>query len=171
MQHKKINNLEAVDVYCFGHLLFEMMFGTPLHESIVEDIPDCPISEFYFFQSNFSMINIVFWLYFFIFLFIENILTLILSSEACKNGLPTIQSLISDPFFANVQLKLLSTDKAHLKIPNSTKDHLKKVVIQIEERLKGEQKVVRSQKRLARVQEMMSSEEEKKKYRHKLVRN
>lgn len=61
------------------------------------------------------------------------------------------------------------TDKAHLKIPNATKEHLKTLKTQIEDRLKEEQKLVRSQKRIARVQEMMTSEEEKKKQRHKLV--
>lgn len=44
MQHRRINNLQAIDVYCFGHVLYEMMFGAPLHESVIEYIPDCPIS-------------------------------------------------------------------------------------------------------------------------------
>lgn len=97
-------------------------------------------------------------------------MTKILTAEACKNRLPTISDLLMDPFFSCVQLKFLPTDKAHLKIPSSTKEQLKKVITKIEERLKDEQKMVRSQKRLARVQEMMSSEEEKKKHRLKLVR-
>lgn len=46
MQHKKISNMEAIDVYCFGHVLYEMMFGTPLHESITDNIPNCEISKF-----------------------------------------------------------------------------------------------------------------------------
>lgn len=100
---------------------------------------------------------------------VESILTKILTAEACKNGLPTITDLIMEPFFSFVQLKLLPTDKAHLKMSTSIKEHLKNVVIKIQERLKDEQKMVRSQKRLARVQEMMSSEEEKKKHRQKLV--
>lgn len=41
MQHRKISSLEAIDVYCFGHTLYEMTFGAPLHESIVENFPDC----------------------------------------------------------------------------------------------------------------------------------
>lgn len=72
-------------------------------------------------------------------------------------------------FFSHIILQLNPTDKAHLKIPSSIKEHLKNAKIQIEERLKDEQKTIRSQKRLARVQEMMSSEEEKKKQRHKMV--
>lgn len=41
--------------------------------------------------------------------------------------------------------------------------------MQLEERLKEEQKTIRSQKRLVKVQELMSSEEEKKKQKQKLV--
>lgn len=84
--------------------------------------------------------------------------------------MPTIDDLINHEFFANVALNILPTDKAHFKISNGTKEHLKQIKVQIEERLKEEQKVVRSQKRIARVQEMMTSEEEKKKQRHKIVR-
>lgn len=99
---------------------------------------------------------------------LESVLDSILSSEACKAGLPSIESLLNHKFFSSVVVTLLPEDKAHLKIPNSTKEHLKSVVAQIEERLKEEQKMVRSQKRLVKVQEMMSSEEERKKQRHKI---
>lgn len=144
MQHKKISTLEAINVYCFGHVLYEMAIGSPLHESyIVEDISECPQQ-------------------------IKKILESILSHEALKNGLPTIDSLLLDPFFARVQLNLTANDKAHFKIPTIAKEHLKTVVTKIEERLKGEQKLVRSQKRLTKVQEMMSSEEERKKQRHRM---
>lgn len=61
------------------------------------------------------------------------------------------------------------TDKAHLKIASSTKEQLKTAQAHLEERLRDEQKMIRSQKRLVKVQELMSSEEEKKKYRHKMV--
>lgn len=44
-QHKKINTMESIDVYCFGHVLYEMMFGAPLRESVVDDIKNCPISK------------------------------------------------------------------------------------------------------------------------------
>ncbi|XP_018563399.1 PX domain-containing protein kinase-like protein isoform X2 [Anoplophora glabripennis] len=143
MQHRKINNLQAIDVYCFGHVLYEMMFGAPLHESVIEYIPDCPI---------------------------KSILQRILSPDACKNGLPTVADLLNDPFFSSTQLSFLPTDKAHLKIPSSIKERLRETIVKTEERLREEQKMVRSQKRLVKVQEMMSSEEEKKKQRHKMKR-
>ncbi|XP_066154776.1 PX domain-containing protein kinase-like protein [Euwallacea fornicatus] len=145
MQHKKISTLEAIDVYCFGHVLYEMAVGSPLHESyIADDNFDCPSPQ------------------------IRKIIESILSHEACKNGLPTIGALLIDQFFSQVQLTLSDSDKAHFKLPSAAKEHLKSVVIKIEERLKGEQKVVRSQKRLTKVQEMMSSEEERKKHRNRM---
>lgn len=51
VQHKKIQTLEAVDVYCFGHVLYEMAFGHPLHESVCDIFPSsCPplLSEYYY---------------------------------------------------------------------------------------------------------------------------
>lgn len=55
VQHKKINTLHALDVYCFGHTLYEMTFGSPLHESVAESYPNsCPTL-----LSKFSFINIV----------------------------------------------------------------------------------------------------------------
>ncbi|KAJ8948079.1 hypothetical protein NQ318_008430 [Aromia moschata] len=141
MQHRKINNLQTVDVYCFGHVLYEMTFGTPLHESVVDCIPDCPS---------------------------KSVLEKILSSEACRNGLPAIVDLLKEPFFSSARLNISAGDKAHLKILSAVKENLKIAVAKIEERLREEQKMVRNQKRLVKVQEMMSSEEEKKKQRQKL---
>lgn len=144
MQHKKINTLEAIDVYCFGHTIYEMAFGAPLHESIIDALPQDAPPE------------------------LKSVLDSILSAEGCKVGLPSIESLLKHQFFSSVVLTLESTDKALLKIPNSAKEHLKTICRQLEDRLKEEQKIMRSQKRLTRVQEMMSSEEEKKKQRQKI---
>jgi hypothetical protein len=44
MQHGKISNFEGIDVYAFGHLLFEMSMGFPLQESVARQITDCPES-------------------------------------------------------------------------------------------------------------------------------
>ena len=146
MQHKKIFTLQSIDVYCFGHTIYEMTFGAPLHESMVERLPsECDPS-------------------------LKSIIESILSPEACKNGLPTVEALLNRPFFSSVVLTLQPTDKAHLKIPSATKEQIKIFTERLEERLRGEQKVVRNQKRLVKVQEMMSSEEEKKKLKSKMVR-
>ncbi|KAK4884313.1 hypothetical protein RN001_000584 [Aquatica leii] len=143
IQHKRICNQEAIDIYCFGHTIYEMTFGAPLQESTMDSLPsDCPAN-------------------------LRSVLESILSSESCKNGLPTIDNLLHHPFFSAIVLSLQQNEKAQLKIPTSTKDQLKAAQTQLEERLREEQKLVRSQKRLVRVQELMSSEEEKKKQRHK----
>lgn len=43
MQHRRINSLQMIDVYCLGHTLYEMALGSPLHESICDEFPDdCP---------------------------------------------------------------------------------------------------------------------------------
>lgn len=49
IQHKKINTMEAIDVYSFGHVLYEMAFGYPLQESVCDNIPPActPLSMYY----------------------------------------------------------------------------------------------------------------------------
>lgn len=43
VQHKRIHSLQMIDVYSFGHTLYEMAFGCPLHESVCENYPtNCP---------------------------------------------------------------------------------------------------------------------------------
>ena len=44
VQHSKINTCEAIDVYGFGHLLYEMCMGYPLQDSYARQISDCPDS-------------------------------------------------------------------------------------------------------------------------------
>lgn len=41
IQHSKINTCELIDVYSFGHLLYELAFGHPLQESIVRQPIEC----------------------------------------------------------------------------------------------------------------------------------
>lgn len=145
MQHRKISTLEAIDVYCFGHTIYEMAFGSPLHESVVDTIPDIASDD------------------------LRRVLESILSADACKAGLPTIDGLLNNPFFHVAGEKLPPGEKYHFKIPSGAKERLKVATKHMEDRLTEEQKMVRSQKRLVKVQEMMSSEEEKKKQRNKLV--
>ncbi len=33
---------EKLDVYCFGHLLYEITFAEPLNSPSVDDFPGCP---------------------------------------------------------------------------------------------------------------------------------
>ncbi|PSN48160.1 PX domain-containing protein kinase-like protein [Blattella germanica] len=145
VQHKKIQSLEDIDVYCFGHVLYEMAFGHPLHESVCDIFP-----------SSCTPL-------------LKSVLESILSTEACKGGVPSISALLSHPFFNSAEFSYpnQSTDRPHLKFSSHVKEALKVTRQKIETRLKDEQKMVRHQKRLVRVQELLSNEEEKKKRKQK----
>uniref|UniRef100_A0A8C3ACA4 PX domain containing serine/threonine kinase n=1 Tax=Cyclopterus lumpus TaxID=8103 RepID=A0A8C3ACA4_CYCLU len=65
-QLRKINTTESIDVFCFGHLLYEMTYGRPPDGIPVDQYPAVPDSA------------------------VASVLQSILSTEACKNGMPTI---------------------------------------------------------------------------------
>lgn len=117
------------------------------------------------------------WLYFTPLLyFVESLLESILSKEACQKQLPTLDNLIDHRFFAEYAPRfneqyaaLIASNRPHFKLSAAAKDQMKIATQKIEHRLQNEQKSVKHQKRLVRVQEMMTSEEEKKKIKHKAV--
>lgn len=80
---------------------------------------------------------------------------MILSSRACKRGLPTIDSLLLHPFFSfapslvNGQSELMKN--CHLKFPALTKEHLKAIAACVESRLKFDQKQVKLIKKSIKV--------------------
>ena len=66
--------MENIDVYGFGLVLYEMIYGEPINKSTQDTFPNCPFLE------------------------IRNILESILSKNALgKNGLPTISQLLALP--------------------------------------------------------------------------
>ncbi|XP_055859419.1 PX domain-containing protein kinase-like protein [Episyrphus balteatus] len=149
VQHSKLHSAEIIDVYCFGHVLFEMTFGYPLQESVARQISDCAED-------------------------LKNILELILSKEACRAGLPTLDQLIEHRFFTEhvPSLRELTSPgdgstKPHFKLSVNAKEQIRIATQKCESRLRDEQKSVKNQKRLVRVQELMSSEEERKKSKQK----
>ncbi|XP_055921071.1 PX domain-containing protein kinase-like protein [Eupeodes corollae] len=149
VQHSKLHSAEIIDVYCFGHVLFEMTMGYPLQESVARQISDCPED-------------------------LKNVLELILSKEACRAGLPTLDQLIEHRFFTEhvPSLRELTSpvdgpNKPHLKLSVNAKEQIRIATQKCESRLRDEQKSVKNQKRLVRVQELMSSEEERKKSKQK----
>lgn len=104
---------------------------------------------------------------------LKNLLEVILSPEALKQDLPTVTRLLEHPFFESARraaLAIGTVEKPHFKLSNHLKEALQEAVNKAEQRLRDEQKVARHQKRLVKVQEMMSSEEEMKKRKHKLVK-
>ncbi|XP_037917304.1 PX domain-containing protein kinase-like protein isoform X1 [Hermetia illucens] len=153
VQHSKIHTPETIDVYCFGHVLFEMSMGYPLQESVARQITDCPEA-------------------------LKNLLEMILSKEACKSALPTLDQLAEHRFFQEYASSLseslnthgldsAANSKPHFKLSMNAKEQIRIAMQKSEHRLREEQKSVKNQKRLVRVQEMMSSEEEKKKSKQK----
>ncbi|XP_032671347.1 PX domain-containing protein kinase-like protein isoform X2 [Odontomachus brunneus] len=146
VQRRKLHATTQVDVYSFGHVLYEMAFGRPLLEATCSELPHC--------EAN-----------------LKNLLEVILSPEALKQDLPTVARLLEHPFFESarrVVLAIGAVEKPHFKLSNHLKEALQEAVNKAEQRLRDEQKVARHQKRLVKVQEMMSSEEEMRKRKHKL---
>ncbi|XP_017467159.1 PREDICTED: PX domain-containing protein kinase-like protein [Rhagoletis zephyria] len=150
VQHSKIHSVENIDVYSFGHVLFEMAMGYPLQESVARQITECPET-------------------------LKNLLESILSKEAVRAGLPSLQQLIGHQFFAQHASSAAGgfsccnedSRRTHFKLSLNAKEILKQAAQKSDLRLRDEQKSVKNQKRIVRVQEMMSSEEEKRKSKQK----
>jgi PX domain-containing protein kinase-like protein len=130
VEQRRISNLELVDVYGFGHILYEMIYGESLvMSSSRTDFADCPNEQ------------------------VKKILELILLEETLnKSGPPTINELLEMDFFKNVYLPPSlsssqspnSSSKNSLKLFNSSKqkDLIAKSREFIEKRLNEEQKNV-----------------------------
>ncbi|KAK0168115.1 hypothetical protein PV327_001948 [Microctonus hyperodae] len=142
VQRRKLHATTQVDVYAFGHVLYEMTFGRPLLEATCTDLPPCDVH-------------------------LKNLLEVILSPEALKQDLPSFTRLLEHPFFDSARLAAASAagtvEKPHFKLSSHLKEALLAAANKAEQRLRSEQKNARHQKRLVKVQEMMSSEEEMKK--------
>nr|XP_006822730.1 PREDICTED: PX domain-containing protein kinase-like protein-like [Saccoglossus kowalevskii] len=94
VQFRKINTTESVDAYCFGHLIYEMVFGESLNAPTKDDFPSHLPPP------------------------IKALLECLLTTESCKTGLPTIDDLLSDPLFSDIPVGN-SEFKPQLKIPAS----------------------------------------------------
>lgn len=138
-QFKKIQSMELIDVYSFGHLLYEMTFGSQLNAPTCDTFPaSCPAQ-------------------------IRSVLESILTTEACKNGLPQISDLLLHPLFSPVVLPV--TDKPVLKVPSKLKECVRTARDEVEKRLREEQKIIHQVRRISKAKEFHMSEEEKKKRR------
>ncbi|XP_032368790.1 PX domain-containing protein kinase-like protein isoform X1 [Etheostoma spectabile] len=135
-QLRKINTVESIDVFCFGHLLYEMTYGRPPDSVPVDGYADVPYTA------------------------VASVLQSILSTEACKSGMPTVLELIKTPLFSDVQLQ--HSEKLQIKVPSRLKEALKTAKESLEKRLQEEQRVLHQHRRLTRAQSHHGSEEEKK---------
>ncbi|KAK7503656.1 hypothetical protein BaRGS_00005195, partial [Batillaria attramentaria] len=138
-QFKKIQTMELIDVYCFGQLLYEMTFGNQLNAATCDNFPQsCPAQ-------------------------IRSVLESILTTEACKNGLPQVSDLLLHPLFSPVVLPV--SDKPVLKVPSKLKECVRAAREEVEKRLREEQKIIHQVRRISKAKEFHMSEEEKKKRR------
>ncbi|XP_061584323.1 PX domain-containing protein kinase-like protein [Cololabis saira] len=145
-QLRKINTTESIDVFCFGHLLFEMLYGKPpdrvpldldQDQDLDRDLdPAGPCSA------------------------VVSVLRSILSPESCKTGMPTVSSLLQTPLFRDVQLQ--NSEKLQMKVPGRLKEALKAAKESLEKRLREEQRLLHQHRRLTRAQSHHGSEEQKK---------
>ncbi|XP_023810466.1 PX domain-containing protein kinase-like protein isoform X1 [Oryzias latipes] len=135
-QLRKINTTESIDVFCFGHSLYEMTYGRPPDSVPVDQFPAGPHTS------------------------VVSVLESILSSEACKSGMPSVSALIQTPLFIDVRLK--QSEKLQIKVPSKLKEALRAAKEKLEKRLQEEQKLLHHHRRLTRAQSHHSSEEEKK---------
>ncbi|XP_041945958.1 PX domain-containing protein kinase-like protein isoform X1 [Alosa sapidissima] len=135
-QFRKINTTEAIDVYSFGHLLYEMVYGRPPDTLPLDQLPPAPFTS------------------------VVPVLQSILSTEACKTGMPSVLQLLQTPLFKDVLL--FNSEKAQFKITTKLKEALKTAKDSLEKRLQEEQKIIHQHRRLTRAQSHHGSEEEKK---------
>ncbi|XP_054906118.1 PX domain-containing protein kinase-like protein isoform X1 [Poeciliopsis prolifica] len=135
-QLRKINTTESIDVFCFGHLLYEMTYGQPPDSVPVDQFPSVPHAA------------------------VVSVLQSILSTDACKSGMPTVPALIQTPLFSDVKLK--HSEKLQIKVPSRLKEALKSAKGSLEKRLHEEQRMLHQHRRLTRAQSHYGSEEEKK---------
>nr|XP_057910878.1 PX domain-containing protein kinase-like protein isoform X2 [Doryrhamphus excisus] len=133
---RKINTTESIDVFCFGYLLYEITYGHPPDSIPVDHYPTIPYTA------------------------VVSVLQSILSTEACKSGMPTVSQLIQTPLFSDVPLQ--HSEKIQIKVPSRLKDALKTAKERLEKRLQEEQRVLRQHRRLTRAQSHHGSEEERK---------
>lgn len=141
LQLHKLNTIESLTVYCFGHLVYEMSTGKPLDTLHCDNISyTCPHE-------------------------LRSVLELTLSSAAIKSGLPTITDLLQHPFFSGVSLPPDFPGDPHLKIPSKLRERFKASQSDFEQRLRGEQSIIHQYRRLARAQAFHMSNEEKRRRR------
>uniref|UniRef100_A0AAZ3QSJ4 PX domain containing serine/threonine kinase n=1 Tax=Oncorhynchus tshawytscha TaxID=74940 RepID=A0AAZ3QSJ4_ONCTS len=133
-QFRKINTTESIDVYSFGHLLYEMTYGRPPDAVPVDQYPAVTYTS------------------------VVSVLQSILSTDACKTGMPTVAQLLQTPLFSDVLL--FHSEKLQFKIPTKLRDALKSAKECMEKRLQEEQKT--QHRRLTRAQSHHGSEEEKR---------
>ncbi|CRL00018.1 CLUMA_CG013307, isoform A [Clunio marinus] len=143
VQHSRVNSMEMIDVFTFGHVLFEMQSTYSLQEPCIREVSDCPTN-------------------------LKALLELIIAKDSLKSTSPSLDHVLSHKFFKEFEPKFeqlysgsLKSSKVDFDLP--AKESILKASQKTEQRLKDEQKLVKSQKRVTQSQKMMITEEEKRK--------
>ncbi|XP_026741178.1 PX domain-containing protein kinase-like protein [Trichoplusia ni] len=145
LQLRPSYSADNVDAHCFGRVLYEMTFGRPLAHCYCDTYPDYLSEE------------------------LKSLLRIILSRDACRSMPPTLSYLLLLPVFKKYPVRC-KEERATLKFPLALKEELRAAVDHIEDKLKKDQKKMRSAKREVRIQEILNSEDEMKKQKRKVKR-
>ncbi|GAB6029144.1 hypothetical protein CHUAL_004921 [Chamberlinius hualienensis] len=133
-QLKKVKTLCDMDVYSFGHIMYEMAFGQCLNTPTCDTWPSSCIPE------------------------IKCVLESILTTEACKGGLPTIEHLLTHPLFGDIP-SVVNGSKSHLRVPTQVHELCKAVKSKVEQRLAEDQQLMRKVQRVQRAQSAIQEEQ------------
>ncbi|KAF2365689.1 P-loop containing nucleoside triphosphate hydrolase [Trinorchestia longiramus] len=184
---RSLNSIQAIDVYCFGHLLYELVMRRQLTTPTCDTLPvECPplcrksmscllsallsaVSAscrktagsktghehelFLVVSSRRELARI------------GSVLESIFSPEAAKNGMPTIEGLLTHPFFNEIPLH--SHGRASLHLPPNVKQALLTTHQNSLSRLLADQKKVRLQKRIQKAEALLAQQSYKLTHRNK----
>jgi PX domain-containing protein kinase-like protein len=135
-EFRKIQTKEDAVVYAFGRILYEMGCGCMMKLGAMEMVSSTCHSE------------------------VRTLLESLLSESALKSGLPSIDDLISNPLFPDLQPP---TDKPQLKVSSKLKEALKQVQEAEEADMHERAKKVHSAKKAEKEKRRQQSQEEKTK--------
>ncbi|KAK7586235.1 hypothetical protein V9T40_004111 [Parthenolecanium corni] len=135
VENRRVHSMEDIDVYCFGHVLYEMVFGERLQSPFCDMIPpDC--------DEN-----------------LKPILELILSSSP-KSKLPSVKAILSTAVFDVSASNIVLNEPPRCKVTTSTKEFLGRCRKTIEDRMHKEQNELRKLRKITYLKEQMKIEEQ-----------
>ncbi|XP_065214696.1 PX domain-containing protein kinase-like protein [Planococcus citri] len=150
IENRRIKSIQDVDVYCFGHVLYEMAFG--------ERLDAC------FFDSEILVLDC--------YEHLRPVLRLLLSSSL-ETKLPAVLELLSSNAFCSGSSKIKFNNPPRIKITSQSKAVFSKCLTNIEDNLIKEQNELKKhKKRMRLLEEVEASEcninvEERRKSRRK----
>uniref|UniRef100_A0A1I8INP3 WH2 domain-containing protein n=1 Tax=Macrostomum lignano TaxID=282301 RepID=A0A1I8INP3_9PLAT len=129
---KRLKSFEEIDVYSFGHCLYEMATGQVLTSSYVDAHSLTCSTD------------------------LKNIIQSILTEDAIRSGMPTVPELLENPFFASTPVHYLA--KPQWKIAGRAKEVLTAYKAAQEFRLREDQRQVSLVKRRSRAANLTEDE-------------